>query len=295
MTHHFRIIWISFHSLSGFTMDDSISRDHFLFSLMHLDTAFIRNYFNKFETFSFLSILVVTLIIIVYSFILGNLFGHGTFWKFKHLKNKLLLIYNQLLRYSYLLFIGSRRRSFRSDTIKIDTLSRLPDPVLLEVLSYLNGYSIMKLTKLSSRFHKLIHSPFVWTNLYHNTFQKDHWIDFISFLQNSGSSSSGQDQHRSILDSNNTFSIQNYFIYLKKYPSFLLSQSVDTVNVIVRGNVLYLPHYFVEEEHPGGGQIIYHYHTQDATKIFDVSNHSEAALSQMSRYIRWSGQRYCSS
>ena len=257
---------------------------------MGLFITFIVQYLEKLEIYSFISILLVTLVIIVYSLLLGNLFGHRTFWKLKYRKKSILLVYHQIARKLTNLFsskINNLTTTTSANNNSDMMMTRFPDPVLLEIFGFLDGYSLIKVAQCSQRSYKLVYkTPYLWTTLFQNTFQSNLLIDFINYLQSI--------QYR-LADTTNIYSIRNYFLCLKKYPLFLLTRNLpntDTVNVIVRGNVLYIPLDFVEEEHPGGGQIIHHYHMQDATTIFDISNHSEAALSQMNRYIRWSSQRY---
>lgn len=246
--------------------------------------AFISRFVDQVDFHSVLTTLIVTTIIVIYSLLLGNIFGHGTFWKLKHRKDSILSTYRRIVSDAKS-FAISPSKPLLSDTHSVNKLIRLPDQVLLEILGFLDGCSLMKVALCSNGFRCLAYSRSLWLALFHNTFEKHLLVDFIQYLQDI--------QYRPL--DTDIYTIRNYFICLKKYPWFLLTQSPNTVNVIVRGDVLYLPYRFVDDEHPGGGNIIHHYHMHDATRIFDISNHSEAALMQMKRYVRWSSRRFCAS
>jgi MFS superfamily sulfate permease-like transporter len=162
---------------------------------------------------------IFTLILIltsVYSFIIGIVFGHQTFWNFNSVVVKPL---KASISNSNLLENHSHVKTFKR---------KFDENVLLHILSFLNINSLSIASRCSKYMKELCDSKFIWANIHQYSFF--HRKDFEIYLKAIGIE---------LCKYNLT---TQYRIKLKYFPNFLLEKESNLYPnycfIIVHGSVM---------------------------------------------------------
>ena len=221
---------------------------------------------------------------IVYSWVIMTQFGHSSYWNIK-ISRKVVLadIYKLYLR--FLRHIMSHSKARVSNDVatvlsqsKLHLLTDLDKNVLMTVLKHLNYHELHNVASTCRYLLKEVRNPIIGESLYKLAFP--HWTEFERYCM----------RRRLDIQIGNLNDFPNL---ISKYLVFLLyyETSTECACVQVGGTILHIPTSFIAV-HPGGGSIINHYRSRDASVVFNVANHSTYALNEMTQYVYWESKRY---
>ena len=211
-------------------------------------------------------------------------FGHSSYWTIKITRKVVLAdVYKLYLRsLRYIMSSGKARVSNDVITVlsqsKLHLLTDLDENVLMTVLKYLNYHELHNIAITCRYLLNQVCNPIIGESLYKLAFP--HWTEFELHCM----------RRRLNIKIGNLNDFPNL---ISKYLAFLLSREASTEYACVQvgGTILHIPPSFIAV-HPGGGSIINHYRSRDASVVFNVANHSTYALNEMKQYIYWESKLY---
>lgn len=217
-------------------------------------------------------VLIATLAIAVYTLISNFLFGHQTFWKPSHVITSIKKNYS-----------GGSLPPISTSIVVAKRLELLNDDSIFHCFSYLTATELHCVSKVSKRFLGLSSYPVLWSDLldmaYFNPVPLMKPIVTTQFLH--------------VLSKKELFYILRAE-FGKLYLDQLTRDDSDepvpnsSLFVILHGDVLDLSTF--AREHPGGEHILRDVHGTDATRIFELANHSDLAIELSKNFIVWSGK-----
>jgi hypothetical protein len=237
----------------------------------------------------------------VYSLIINCIFGHRSFWWTNNFKS-----------ISQQIFSGSLhvKHSIKSSNSTEKSFSVVDDDVMLIVLEYLTSNELSITSCTFKRFQMLSAHPILWNKLYKLTFSTlngfPHYANPSLFAQQPKDASSlienlyGNGSTPLCVDK------MRFYRLVDKYPVLILdavrkhnslSSDDHKLVVLIRGEVFDLTTF--AHRHPGGIYILQEgmqglggggtvSRMGDATRLFEIANHSAAALIESRKYVLWS-------
>lgn len=217
----------------------------------------------------FFVLLTISIIILIYSFAINFFFGHKQFWNWSCFMMFELPCFKSLVSVS-------RIKKLRENFIERSLFTLLPDEIFLRVFSHFTAYELIHLASISKQFRTLSQNCSLWTDLrlqLEESVQSCCLKKSLNLFPRQKIASSCQ--------------IEWFFITVREAMKFLTCElSHKHIFVIIWGSIYDVSMFL--DDHPGGPLILLEWNGKDATRLFELANHSSFANKLKGNMLIWS-------